>query len=212
MRYPDGTPQPLGSVLVGSPLGLSQGGWSLDWVHSMQASWSADGAWAAYPWSDVKRLSVVNLERQTESFVAVPESLGTLYVGELLSPDGRQLLVSTLRRWSDWGELRVTAVDGKVWQGLGEPFGESAPLHWARDGWIYLMNNRFLREQSGRWHNEIWRTKLSGGAPQFMATLPDGCRYAGAPLISADGKHAVCTFVTSQSDLMVATGLVPASR
>jgi len=84
MRYPDGTPQPLGpSGRI--PVGSQPGGWSLDWVHSMQASWSADGAWAAYPWSDVKRLSVVNLERQTESFVAVP-SRWHLYVGELLSP------------------------------------------------------------------------------------------------------------------------------
>ena len=212
MRYPDGTPQPLGSIVVGYPTGFGQGSWSADFAGSIQVSWSADGAWAAYPMPDLKRFNLVNPERQTESILVIPDSLGTGYVGESVSPDGRQFVVSTLRKWNDWGELRVTTVDGKGWQRLREPFGESAPLRWTSDGWLYLMNNRFLREQSGRWHNEIWRTKISGSAPQFMATLPDGCRYSNGPLISADGKRAVCVSVTTQSDLVVATGLVPVSR
>ena len=106
----------------------------------------------------------------------------------------------------------MTGADGKIWRRLREPFGESAPLRWARDGWVYLMNNRFLREPSGAWHLEIWRTKISGGDLQFVATLPYGCNYTYGPVISADGRRAVCAVETNQSDLVVATGLIPESR
>ena len=201
LRYPDGTPQPVGSVLR----------WIPNVFAAWYVSWSADGAWGLYSVSDSRRLSLVNAERQTEAFITVPESLGTLYYGALLSPDGRQLVVST-ERTNGWGELRVTGADGKIWRRLREPFGESAPLRWARDGWVYLMNNRFLREPSGAWHLEIWRTKISGGGLQFVATLPYGCNYTYGPVISADGRRAVCAVETNQSDLVVATGLIPESR
>jgi serine/threonine protein kinase len=200
--YPDGTPEPVGSVMP----------WIPNTFAAWYVSWSADGAWGLYSVSNARRLSVVNLPRQTEAFITIPDSVGTLYYGTVLSPDGRQLVVSTERQRNSAGELRVTGADGKIWRRVREPFGESAPLRWVRDGWVYLMNNRFLREPSGAWHLDIWRMRISGGDRQFVATLPDGCQYTYGPVISADGSRAVCAVGTSQSDLVVATGLIPESR
>jgi Tol biopolymer transport system component len=127
-RYPGGIAQAVGTAAPGDFLG-----WG---------GWSADGRSIVYKTEDRKRVALVNLTNQTESFASVPESLGRTYGHPILSPDGRQLVISTIRKWTDWGRLVLAASDGRSWQSLREPFGESFAIGWSPNGWLYLLNHR----------------------------------------------------------------------
>ena len=202
--YPaQGSALPLGS--------LGAGGFSVGF-YGLQRSpwWSANGELVAYNSEDSRRFSVVNANTQVETQLRVPDSLGSWYVGGALSPDGRQMVVSTLRQWNDWGELWLAQLDNGEWQRLKEPLGESSPLRWTSAGWLYLLNHRFVGgDESAYGRVEIWRKRMPDGDGEFLTTLPDGCGYVGQVAISADGRRAVCVFHADRSDLMVATGLIP---
>jgi Tol biopolymer transport system component len=186
-RYPGGVAQPVGTA---APRG--------------RASWSTDGRWIAYQTQDAKHIALVNFAHQTESFITVPDSLGSTYTSSILSPDGRQIVVSTLRMWTDWGRLVLATADGRSWRSLREPFGESNPVGWTQDGWMYVENRRALNGESGLFHVELWRLRVPGGAAEFVAALPDGVIGCS---ISADWRHGACLQPTFQQDLFLVTGL-----
>jgi Tol biopolymer transport system component len=200
MPYPAGTPQPVGSlrpagnVYTGTP---------------MPHFWSADGVWLGYQASGLRRLAILDTRDQSELFVAIPESLGTAYGGGALSPDGRQVVASTIRKWNDWGELWTTTVSTPHWKRVREPPGESWPMRWTRDGRLLVLNNRVWMGEYGSGRIEIWELRMPDAPPHLLALLPDGC---GPPSISNDGRRAVCVFSGDRSDLMVATGLIPEAR
>ena len=186
-RYPGGVAQAVGTAPPTGPGG-----------------WSADGKWIVYKTENRKRVALVNIANQTESFVSVPDSLGTTYGHSIVSPDGRQLVVSTIRKWTDWGRLALVAADGSSWRPLREPFGESNPIGWTRDGWLYLRNHRALMAESGLLRSELWRLRVPDGAAEFVAALPDGVEDCS---MAQDGLHGACVQPFVQSDLLVVTGL-----
>jgi eukaryotic-like serine/threonine-protein kinase len=165
-------------------------------------NWSADGRFLGYFSRDLRRVVVADLARQSESVVTIPDSVGTGYSGLILSPTGDEALLSTLRRHTDWGELWLTALDGKRWRKIKGPFGESYPLRWGADGWIYLENHRAQMTDYGVSHQELWRMRGPYGTPQLYAVLPDGCVQAD---LSRDRSRVVCPSVTQVSDLFLGT-------
>jgi hypothetical protein len=204
--YPDGTPQRLGSATpIWSSLTRTSDQGLLPLVGSwVSAYWSTDGKWLSYASADLKRIGLINLERQAESFVQIPDSLGVGYINwGLLSPDGGQVVVSTLHRWNDWGELWLASRDGRSWRRLREPFGESYPLRWTEDGWLYVLNCRAFFTDGGQCHLQLWRLPMQEGKPEFVAPVPEGCVSFS---LSRDGRRAACDYNTRQSDLVVATG------
>jgi Tol biopolymer transport system component len=203
--YPDGAPQRLGSLPpVWSWLKRTPYQSVVPTTWYVTASWSADGRWISYPAADLRRVSVIDRERQAESVLVIPDSLGALYVGAVISPDGSELVVSTLHRWNDWGQLWLTSRDGRRWSRLREPFGESYPLRWREDGWLYVINNHAFFTDGGQPRLELWRVSVRGADPQLVAPVPEGC---AAYAISREARRAVCDFNTGQSDLIVVTGL-----
>ena len=195
--YPDGTPRRIGSA---SPI---QG-----WLPAI--SWSADGRWLSYRASDLRRVGLVNVARQQEAFVSIPDSLGRGYNGgAIVSPDGTQLVVSTIHRWNDWGQLWLLTADGRVVSRLPEPYGESYVMRWTDDGWLYAINTRAEFTDAGVFRGEIWRMRMPGGRPEIYAPMPEGC---GPVQLSRDGLHGVCNFNTRQSDLVTVTGFDPEVR
>jgi serine/threonine protein kinase len=200
MPYPGGTPQPIGSIRPG---GLVYG------ERMVPPFWSADGVWLGYQASSLKRLAILDTRDQSESFVAIPESLGTAYNGAALSPDGRQVVASTIRKWNDWGQLWASPVSSPSWRHVKEPFGESTPIRWARDGRLLVLNHRVWMGESGYVRLEVWEVGMRDEVPQLLAVLPDGCAL---PSISSDGRRAACVLHADRSDLMAATGLIPAAR
>jgi Tol biopolymer transport system component len=173
--------------------------------------WSGSSQRVAYQVAGGRHIGVVTFPDQSESLVQVPDSIGTWYVGGALSPDGAQVVVSTLRQWNDWGELWVASVAGGQWRRVREPFGESTPIRWTKSGWLYVGNMRVWYWPSGNLRMELWRMRIPDGAPERVAILPDGCGYAGQVAVSEDGRRAACVLASSRSDLMVASGLLPAS-
>jgi hypothetical protein len=205
VNYPGGTAQRLGSAtLVLSLLTKTADQGLLPFLGFVSASWSNDGRWLSYPAGDLRRIGLINLERQAESFVHIPDSLGNGYVGGgLVSPNGRQLVISTLHKWNDWGELRLADADGRSWRRLREPFGESYPMRWTEEGWLYVLNNRAYFSDGGQPRMQLWRLPMAGGKPEFVAPVPEGCASFS---LSRDGRRAACDYNTRQSDLFVATG------
>jgi serine/threonine protein kinase/dipeptidyl aminopeptidase/acylaminoacyl peptidase len=192
--YPDGTPRRIGSA---SPI---QGATSA-------LFWSADGRWLAYRVADLRRIGLVNIGRQQESFVTIPDSLGSGYGGGgLVSPDGGQVVINTIHRWNDWGELWLVAADGRVLSRIKEPFGESYPVRWTDDGWLYVINNHAEFSDQGQFRIQLWRMRMPDGAPEFYAPIPEGC---GALSLSRDALSAACEFYSRQSDLVAVTGFDP---
>jgi eukaryotic-like serine/threonine-protein kinase len=165
-------------------------------------NWSADGRFLGYFSRDLRRVAVADLRRQSESVVSIPDSVGTGYAGLILSPTGDEVLLSTLRRHTDWGELWLTGLDGKRWRKLKGPFGESYPLRWNEDGWIYLENHRLLLTDQGVGRRELWRMRGTDGSPELYVVLPDGCDRAD---LSGSGSRVVCPSVTFVSDLFLGT-------
>jgi len=190
-----------------SPLGTHRAGGfgaALTW-------WSASSARVAYQVDDRKHIGVVSFPDLSELFVSVPDSLGTWYMGGALSPDGAQLVLSTLRQWNDWGELWLAPVAGGPWRRVREPFGESTPVRWTRNGWLYVGNHRVWYWPSGNLRMELWRMRIPDGPPELVAILPDGCGYTGQVAVSEDGRRAACVLASGRSDLMVASGLLPSA-
>jgi len=150
-----------------------------------QVGWSADGRHLAYFSLDLHRVVVVDLDRQNESTVRIPDSLGTGFTKVVSSPDGSEFVTSTLIRDTDWGRLWIGRTGEKRWAHLLEPFGESIPLAWQRDGWIYFQNTRpenRLRRASLR--------DLEGARPWRQArVLLSGTRglHVSGPV---EGRHA----------------------
>jgi Tol biopolymer transport system component len=169
------------------------------------ASWSADGQHLSYYERDLRRIVVVDLERQQERELVIPDSIGTAYVRVVPSPDGRQVVASTLRRQTDWGELWLGTVDRSAWRKLSGPFGESWPLAYSSDGWIYVQNTRAILEDYGTFRSEIWRIPVAGGQPQFVAPVPEGCAI-GVDL-AANPLRGACTYVHINSDLFLGSGV-----
>jgi Tol biopolymer transport system component len=198
VAFPDGTPRRLGSA---EPVSGS---------FTTGLSWSGDGSRLSYRASDLRRIGVIDVDRQQESFVTIPDSLGYGYSGGgFLSPDGRQLVISTIHRWNDWGELWLASTDGRILRRVSEPLGESYPVRWTRDGWLYVVNTRATFTDVGYPQIFLWRIRMPDGAPEFVAPIPEGC---GAFSLSADATRAVCDFNTRQSDLVAVTGFDPEAR
>jgi Tol biopolymer transport system component len=209
-EYPDGAGQRLGSLPpIWSWLTRTADQSLLPPLWYVTASWSMDGRWLSYPAADFRRIGVIDLVRQAESELVIPDSLGALYVGAVASPDGGELVVSTLHRWNDWGELWVVTRYGGRWRRLREPFGESYPLRWRNDGWLYVINNHAYFTDGGPARLELWRLPTRGGDPQFVAPVPEGC---GAYTVSNTARRAVCDFNTRQTDLVMVTGIESGGR
>jgi len=172
--------------------------------------WSADGRYLAYFSQELRRISLVDLDRQSEAVIRIPDSIGTGYFFVVPSPDGSQVVASTLIRWTDWGDLWLVSRNGQRWRRLRGPFGESYPIAWSRDGWLYLINNRALFTDYGPPRLELWRMHGPDGLPELYAPLPEGCGLATN--VSADGRRGVCAYVRNESDLYVASNFDPGLR
>jgi len=192
--FPDGTPRRIGSA-------NAVPGWTASLF------WSADGRRVSYRVSDLQRIGLVNLAQQQESFILIPDSLGYGYTGGgMVSPDGSQMVISTIHRWNDWGELWLTTSDGRVLRRLREPFGESYPVRWTDDGWLYVINNHAELTDQGQFKLQLWRIRMPDGAPELYAPIPEGC---GSLSLSRDGTRAACDLNTRQSDLVAVLGFDP---
>jgi Tol biopolymer transport system component len=188
-RFPDGSARPVGTAAPA---------WSV--------SWSGDGRWLAYPTAGGRRIALLDLRSQGESFESLPDSLGYIVPisGIALSADGKQLVVATMHRRTDWFKLAFAVLDKHSWRRIPEPFGESGLPRWGSDGWLYLLNERALMGESGRFRFELWRTRPPEGTPQFLAELPEG---SGDCSIAADGRRGACVRTSVTSDLLVVMGL-----
>jgi len=173
------------------------------------AVWSADGRYLAYFSLDLRRIGVVNFGRQSEAVTQIPESVGTAYSLVVPSPDGRDLIASTIVRATDWGELWLVSGGGHRWRRLHGPFGESYPIAWHGDGWVYLVNVRALATAYGPWRSELWRMHAQDGRTELYSTLPEGC---GQTSIAKNAERGVCRYERTESDLYVASTFEPAPR
>jgi hypothetical protein len=186
VELPQGSPQRLGSA--------NTGGW---------ASWAAGGRWMLYPDFLGHRFAFLDVDAQRESFLTLPDSLGTSYLASAISPDGRRAVLSTIIRWTDWGALWLGSADGSNWQRLRDPFGQSEAIAWLPNGWVYIANDRALNTEYGVSRLELWRMRVPDGPPEFVAPLPDGCVRVA---LSADARRAVCTLSRDASDLVLVAG------
>jgi serine/threonine-protein kinase len=169
------------------------------------AAWSADGRTIAYLTTNRGPVELVDLATGTERELPIPDSVGTAWTGAyVLSPDGRELLISTVFQARDWWTLWHLDVVSNRWTHLLQmPILEWFPFRWNRDGWIYLFNDRGTVTDYGTWRAEVWRMRGPHGRAEFVAPLPDLCEYAPSRGISRDGRHAACRSVRIESDLYV---------
>ena len=142
------------------------------------------------PWSDCTR----------EQLLPIPDSVGTAADRLAISPEGREIIVSSALRAQDWWTLWQVDVAGHRWTHLTMPFGEYTPLRWSPSGWIYLQNDRFVAADFGGLHTEFWKIRGPRGRAEFAAPLPDGCMYWSWS-VSEDGRRGVCTLVRTEADL-----------
>jgi serine/threonine-protein kinase len=170
------------------------------------ALWAANGKHLAYLGRGLHQMALVNIERQSERDILIPDSVGTGYQSVVPSPDAGTLVVSTLFRPADWGELWWVSAQGNKWRKVRGPFGESWPIAWQRDGWLYLANHRALSSDYFGTVFELWRMRGPEGTPEFVAPVPDGCN---PPALSADGNRLVCVSERTESDLYLSTDFDP---
>ena len=173
-----------------------------------QALWSASGTHLAYYSQDLRRAVLVDIAQQAEDVLRIPDSVGTGYRDVLASPDGRELILSTLVRTTDWGELWLTRRVGLGWRRLKGPFGESTPVAWRTNDWIYLWNTRALQTDNGAFRAELWRKRGADGGPELYAELPVGC---GRTALAADAVRAVCVSNRTESDVFITSNASPKS-
>jgi Tol biopolymer transport system component len=174
-----------------------------------QATWSADSKHIAYIAQDLRRILVVDVERQTERTLRIPDSIGTGYRGVAPSPDGKEVVASTIRRDADWGQVWLVNLDSGEWKLLREPFGESYPVAWRSDGWSYFIGNGGQFTDFGPPLTTLWRMRAPDGRPQPLMSIPEGCTDFS---ISQDIKRAACSNETTESDLFVVNEFSPESR
>jgi Tol biopolymer transport system component len=172
------------------------------------AAWSADGSRVVYLVSS-HELVIIDPERLTEKAIVIPDSIGTGFTGQVLSPHGDQIAVSTIRRITDWAELWLVDVATGRWHRTVEPFGNSVPLRWTTDGTIYAMSDRAIYSKSGNPVMDVWAVHADGRAPQFVTPLPEGCANLS---ISADGRRVVCVVIRDVSDILMATDFAASAR
>jgi serine/threonine-protein kinase len=172
-----------------------------------RASWSADAAHLSWFGPDRRHATVFDLRTQERRVLALPDSAGSAYGEVLLSPDGRTLVASALRRWTDWGEVWTTPSGSSRWEQVHGPFGESYPIAWSADGWLYLQNHHAFSTDYGPLRWELWRMRGVSGRPALVAQMPEGCDQLS---ISADGTRAVCVNHRTESDVYLATDFDPA--
>jgi dipeptidyl aminopeptidase/acylaminoacyl peptidase len=170
---------------------------------SAAARWSASGRHVAYYASDLRRIALVNLQRRTESVVRLPDNVGTGHLVVVPSPNGTQLIASTRAGPEEPAALWLVFGNGRRWRRIPGPFGETLPVAWHRNGWIYLVRNRGLATDHGSVHLELWRMRGPTGRPELYAALPEGCGVSVS--ISADAARGVCNYVRVESDLYVAS-------
>jgi dipeptidyl aminopeptidase/acylaminoacyl peptidase len=168
--------------------------------------WGADSRHLSFYARDLRRAVLVDLNRQTEQEIVIPDSIGTGYVAVIPSPDGQGVVASTIDRQTDWGELWGTSLADGQWRKLPGPFGESWPIAFHRDGWIYLQNERGVLTDDGAVRSEIWRVRPPDGRPEFVAPVPDGCTWID---LAADGRRGTCPSLRSRGDLFLASNFDP---
>ena len=171
------------------------------------AWWSADGSRVGYVASR-NEVIIVDVERLTETTITIPDSIGTVFLGMILSPQGDQLAVSTVRRFTDWAELWLVDVASRRWRRAVEPFGNSEPLRWTASGTIYVQSIRAVFDESGNSISDVWALSPDGSPPRFVSPLPRGC----AATISADGRRIACAVQRDVSDLLVSNDFTPGER
>jgi WD40 repeat protein len=167
--------------------------------------WAAGGSRLLFPAMRGHGFGVLELAGQRQSLVRLPDSLGTTFYRSAISPDGMQVVLSTLLRNADWAALWVVSADGRGWRRAPEPFGESGAIAWHPDGWVYLVNSRAVYNDRGVPGLELWRTRLPEGPLDFVAPLPDGCTETVT--LSANARHAACLRASDASDLVLVEGL-----
>jgi hypothetical protein len=146
----------------------------------------------------------VNFQRRSESVIQLPENVGTANSIVVPSPNGTQLVAST-RVGRDETALWLVFRNGRRWRRIQGPFGETIPIAWHRNGWIYLVRSRALATEHGAVRLELWRMRGPTGRPELYAALPDGCGMSVS--ISADASRGVCNYVRVESDLYVASSV-----
>jgi serine/threonine-protein kinase len=168
--------------------------------------WSADGKSLIYLTADQRHAAVVDVGRQTERVLALTDSTGSAYGAIILDPAGRIAVASTLHRWSDWGEMWTTPVDSAQWTRMDGPFGESDPVAWTPDGWIYMVNHRVFVTDYGALRRELWRAHGVRAPAELVIVLPEGCEETD---VSADASRIVCLMRRDESDIYLATDFDP---
>jgi F-type H+-transporting ATPase subunit delta len=139
------------------------------------ARWSASGRHVAYYARDLRRIVLVNLQRRSESVVRLPAHVGTGNGFVVPSPNGTQLIAGTRLGANQTSALWLVFGNGQRWRRLQAPSGESVPIAWQRDGWIYLVRNRGIATDHRGVHMELWRMRGPSGRPGLYAALPEGC-------------------------------------
>jgi Tol biopolymer transport system component len=163
-------------------------------------TWSADGRTLLYPSSEGRALVALDLAQSRERISTGPDSFG-VWLGAVLSPDGREIVAAGLRRWSEPFRIARGTVGGNRWTLLQVPPGDNMPLVWRRDGWIYLFNDRQLDRLSHPARQaSIWRMRPDGSGRELVAWLPAQCRF-GFVSMSGDGRRVACAALQQDADI-----------
>jgi len=152
----------------------------------------------------------VNLQRQRESVIRLPDNVGRGTGIVVPSPNGTQLIASTRIGPDEQVATWLVFGNGRRWRRIPGPFGEWFPIAWHRNSWVYLVRNRALATDHGAVHVELWRMLGPGGRPELVAALPEGCGVSVS--ISADASRGVCNYVRVESDLYVASSFDTSGR
>ena len=202
----------IGSLMVGAPKNDANPRWlrgvhcglGLAYAAFVALAWSADGQTLGCLGTENGHLGVVVADPRDgyRRFVSLPDSLKAA-LGLAFSPDGRELILSALVKPHDWWALWRTEIANGPWRRVPMPFGESYPVRWNPDGWLYVVNDRALSTDYGSWRAELWRINLREGRAEYLSSLPEGCGFYFAT-ISRDGRRGACTLQRTESDIYVA--------
>jgi Tol biopolymer transport system component len=169
-------------------------------VTYFRISWSADGRTLLYPAEEGRALVTLDLSQSAERVTQAPDSFG-VWLGGVLSPDGREIVAAGLRRWSEPFRIARGTVGSGGWTLLEAPPGDNMPLVWRRDGWNYLFNDRHLdRISHPAREASIWRIRPDGSRRELVAWLPAPCRF-GFVSMSGDGRRVACAALQQEADI-----------
>ena len=172
-------------------------------VTYFRLSWSADGRTLLYPANEGRTLVTLDLTQSTEQLTTAPDSFG-IWLGGVISPDGREIVGAGLRRWGEAFRIARGSVGGGNWTLLEVPPGDNMPLVWRRDGWIYLFNDRHLdRISHPAREASIWRLRPDGSRRELVAWLPAQCRF-GFVSMSGDAWRVACAALQQEADIWLA--------